>query len=581
MPSRTGMYLNGRIWSLSTPLDLLRFRRCRCTTGCGSGSRRCACGASSDWHAIEHLSIREWLAPLCGERAYERGVGAARPREVRPLRRRRERRVDVEEARAAGQHAQLVGRRGARLLQGRVRPPGRGDREPTSRRTAARSASARASRASRPTAAGSPGLLTSDGAGRGATSSCSRRRWRSSPTSSTARPPPTGCESLRRVELPRQHLPRPAPLAQPVGHVLAERQRSRVPVRRRHRAHELRRARALRRRPDRLPVPLPRPGRPGCGSWTTRSTSTTRSSTSRRMFPRLRPRPGCATTRRGGRATPSRSPPAATRTYVPPRETPFAERDDRDDGPDLSGGPRHELRDPRRHRGGRATTGSRVTTLYERLPVLAASRSASLVIAIVSGVVGLMAVGARTFATFTGGGADMAHHYALVFWFSNHWTLPAPDAGLSTMASYPPVAHVVAGLLGRVVDSPFRGMQLVAIAAVVMIWCAIAALLTTLPGRRRWIAFAALAAFLALDTSAGPLQAPSARVRDHRELLLRPGRRAGGGLVARVVRCTQPARRSFPDLDGEPDRDRGGALDLDPRLARRRVARPRRLPQCS
>ena len=208
-----------------------------------------------------------------------------------------------------------------------------------------------------------------------------------------------------------------------------------------------------------------------------------------------------------------------------------------------------------------------------------ARQPAAVVIALVSVGAGLVAIGARTLATFTGGGADMAHHYALVYWFSHHWTLPAPDAGLSTMASYP-VAHVVAGLLGRVVDSPFRGMQLVAIAAVVMIWCAIAALLTTLPGRRRWIAFAALAAFLAL-TSAGPL-----RLQVHGfEIIVNFffAQVVGQAVVWWLVwfAVAQQARRSFPDLDGEPDRDRGGALDLDPRLARRRVARPRRLPQCS
>jgi hypothetical protein len=148
-----------------------------------------------------------------------------------------------------------------------------------------------------------------------------------------------------------------------------------------------------------------------------------------------------------------------------------------------------------------------VTALPDRLLVRAASRPGGLVIAVMSGVLALLAIGARTFATFTGGGADMAHHYALVYWFSHHWTLPrAHDAALAEMTHYPPAAHILAALLGRVVGSPFRGMQLVAIAAVVLIWCAIAALLTTLPGRRRWVALAALAAVLALDTSAGPLR---------------------------------------------------------------------------
>jgi hypothetical protein len=49
-------------------------------------------------------------------------------------------------------------------------------------------------------------------------------------------------------------------------------------------------------------------------------------------------------------------------------------------------------------------------------------------------------------------------------------------------------------------------MQLVAVASIVVIWCAIAALLTILPGPRRWVALCALAAVLALNTSIGPLQ---------------------------------------------------------------------------
>ena len=70
MPSRTGMYLNGRIWSLSSPLDLLRFEALPLRDRIRLGLSTLRVRRVEDWHAIEHLSIREWLEPLCGERAY-------------------------------------------------------------------------------------------------------------------------------------------------------------------------------------------------------------------------------------------------------------------------------------------------------------------------------------------------------------------------------------------------------------------------------------------------------------------------------------------------------------------------------
>jgi protoporphyrinogen oxidase len=71
MPSRTGMYLNGRIWSLSTPLDLLRFRALPLRDRIRLGAATLRVRRVSDWSTIEHLSIREWLEPICGRKAYE------------------------------------------------------------------------------------------------------------------------------------------------------------------------------------------------------------------------------------------------------------------------------------------------------------------------------------------------------------------------------------------------------------------------------------------------------------------------------------------------------------------------------
>jgi protoporphyrinogen oxidase len=72
MPSRTGMYLNGRIWSLSSPLDLLRFSALSLPDRVRLGLATLRVRRVRDWRAIEHLSIAEWLAPFCGERVYER-----------------------------------------------------------------------------------------------------------------------------------------------------------------------------------------------------------------------------------------------------------------------------------------------------------------------------------------------------------------------------------------------------------------------------------------------------------------------------------------------------------------------------
>lgn len=70
MPSRTGMYLNGRIWQLSTPLDLLKFKVMPLRDRVRLGVATLRVRRIKDWKAIEHLTIREWLEPLCGKTAY-------------------------------------------------------------------------------------------------------------------------------------------------------------------------------------------------------------------------------------------------------------------------------------------------------------------------------------------------------------------------------------------------------------------------------------------------------------------------------------------------------------------------------
>jgi protoporphyrinogen oxidase len=71
MPSRTGMYLNGRIWALSTPFDLLRFKALPLLDRLRLGISTLRVRRIEDWRSIEHLSIPEWLSPLSGRRAYD------------------------------------------------------------------------------------------------------------------------------------------------------------------------------------------------------------------------------------------------------------------------------------------------------------------------------------------------------------------------------------------------------------------------------------------------------------------------------------------------------------------------------
>jgi len=70
LPSRTGMYFNGRMWKLSTPMDLLRFTALPLVDRIRLGLLVLQVRRVKDWRTIEHLSIREWLEPLCGKTVF-------------------------------------------------------------------------------------------------------------------------------------------------------------------------------------------------------------------------------------------------------------------------------------------------------------------------------------------------------------------------------------------------------------------------------------------------------------------------------------------------------------------------------
>lgn len=70
-PSATGMYLNGRLWNLSSPIDLLRFTPLSFLDRIRLGLLVFRVRGVQDWKKIEHLTVREWLEPLCGKKVFE------------------------------------------------------------------------------------------------------------------------------------------------------------------------------------------------------------------------------------------------------------------------------------------------------------------------------------------------------------------------------------------------------------------------------------------------------------------------------------------------------------------------------
>jgi len=70
LPSLTGMYYNGRIWNLSTPLELLKFKALPFLDRIRLGLVVLFVRRVKDWKKIEHLSIREWLEPICGKKVF-------------------------------------------------------------------------------------------------------------------------------------------------------------------------------------------------------------------------------------------------------------------------------------------------------------------------------------------------------------------------------------------------------------------------------------------------------------------------------------------------------------------------------
>lgn len=71
LPSKTGMYFNGRIWKLSSPIDLLKFTALSFIDRIRLGLMVFRVRNVKSWKDIENLSIREWLEPLVGKKVYD------------------------------------------------------------------------------------------------------------------------------------------------------------------------------------------------------------------------------------------------------------------------------------------------------------------------------------------------------------------------------------------------------------------------------------------------------------------------------------------------------------------------------
>lgn len=70
-PTRTGMYYADQFFRLSTPLDLLRFKALPFLDRIRLGVAVLRARSVKDWSKLEHLSAKEWLIDLCGQRAYD------------------------------------------------------------------------------------------------------------------------------------------------------------------------------------------------------------------------------------------------------------------------------------------------------------------------------------------------------------------------------------------------------------------------------------------------------------------------------------------------------------------------------
>jgi len=69
-PSNTGIFFNNKIWKLSTPIELLKFTALPLFDRIRLGILIFYVRLIKNWKKIEHLTIKEWLKPICGANVY-------------------------------------------------------------------------------------------------------------------------------------------------------------------------------------------------------------------------------------------------------------------------------------------------------------------------------------------------------------------------------------------------------------------------------------------------------------------------------------------------------------------------------
>jgi hypothetical protein len=111
-----------------------------------------------------------------------------------------------------------------------------------------------------------------------------------------------------------------------------------------------------------------------------------------------------------------------------------------------------------------------------------------------------IALFARAFPYGYSSSPDVAHHYALIRWLLEHWGISDAAAPiLGEMAVYPRYAHALAAIVGTIAHSPFLGMQVVATAALIASWTAIASFARIAPARASWFFTVTLLCLLAIN----------------------------------------------------------------------------------
>jgi len=70
-PTRTGIYVGGRFYRLSTPMDLLRFSPLGLIDRVRMGLLVLRARRVKDWKSLESLTAEQWLIKLCGRKVYE------------------------------------------------------------------------------------------------------------------------------------------------------------------------------------------------------------------------------------------------------------------------------------------------------------------------------------------------------------------------------------------------------------------------------------------------------------------------------------------------------------------------------